>query len=158
MVKTLLTKLSMNMRDVTFHPDTETVLKWIQSKNGKLSVFVGNRIRKIRRETAVNQWHHIPGFHNHADWCSRGIDPVVDSLVNHHSKLIRLTRVIAWCNRFIFNCSAQKKKEKPKTLELSSKEIQQALNFCIRRAQELEFAAEIDCLRRNVEVSESSKL
>ena len=69
LVKTVLTKLNMKMRDVTFHTDSETVLKWIQSKNGKLSVFVGNRIGKIRRETVVNQWHHIPGIHNPADWC-----------------------------------------------------------------------------------------
>ena len=171
LVQTVVTEL---MRDVTFNTDSETVLKWIQSKNGKLSVFVGNRIGKIRLETAVNQWHHIPGIFNPVDWCSRGIDPtdveavskfhrgpdylhlpfenwpksdrhnedvdktdlclavleqepvkhVADSLVNHHSKLIRLTRVIAWCNRFIFNCRAQKKNEKPKTLEISSKEIQ----------------------------------
>ena len=45
-----------------------------------------------------------------------------------------------------------KKKEKPQTLELPSKAIQQALNVCIRRAQDLEFAADIDSLRRNVEV------
>ena len=75
LVKTVVTELSMNMRDVTFHTDSETELKWIQSKNGKLSVFVGNRIGKIRREIAVNQWHHIPGIYNPADWCSRGIDP-----------------------------------------------------------------------------------
>ena len=54
---------------------TSLLMKWINSKCAKLSVFVSNRIGKIRREIAVNQWHHVPGIHNPADLCSRGIEP-----------------------------------------------------------------------------------
>ena len=74
----------LNLRDVTFHTDAETVLKSINSKSAKLQVFLGNRIGKIRRETAVNQWHHIPGIHNPAD-CSRGIEPTdVEAVIALH--------------------------------------------------------------------------
>ena len=64
MAKTMMTELDLTLRDVTFHTDAETVLKWIISKSAKISVFVGNRIGKIRRETAENQWHHILGIHD----------------------------------------------------------------------------------------------
>ena len=42
LVKNLVTKLNMNMRDVTFHTNSETVLEWLQSKNGKLNVFLSS--------------------------------------------------------------------------------------------------------------------
>ena len=81
----MVTELDLNLRDITFHTDAEIVLKWINSKSVKLSVFVGNRIGKIRRETAANQWHHIPGIHNPADLCSRGIEPTdVDAVIAFH--------------------------------------------------------------------------
>ena len=68
LAKIVVTELDLNLRDVTFHMDAETVLnQGINSKSAKLSVFVGNRIGKIRRETTANQWHHIPGIHNPAD-------------------------------------------------------------------------------------------
>ena len=94
-MKTVITELNMNIIDVTFH--TETVLKWIQSKNGKLSVFVGNRIGKIHRETAVNQWHHIPVSHNPADWCSRGINPTdVETVTAFHRGPDYLQQRLDW--------------------------------------------------------------
>ena len=65
---------------------------------------------------------------------------VIDVLVNYHSRLHQLTRVLAWCSRFIANCHAKIKKEKIKSSELSSKEINNALQMCIRRAQDIEFA------------------
>ena len=33
----------------------------------------------------MNQWYHIPGIHNPADWCSRGIDPTdVETVTAFH--------------------------------------------------------------------------
>ena len=69
--KTVVSELGLNLSEVTFHTDSETVLKWINSISAKLSVFVGNRIGKIRRDTALIQWHHIPGKKTFSDVCSR---------------------------------------------------------------------------------------
>ena len=51
------TDLDLNMADVVFHTDSETVLKWINTKNAdKMDVgVVSNRVGKIQRATSVEQ-------------------------------------------------------------------------------------------------------
>ena len=83
---------------------------------------------------------------------------VIYVLVNYHSRLNRLTRVIAWCSRFVENCRAKIKKENRKSSELSSKEINNALKMCIRQAQDIEFAEEKRNLQKKMTVFEQSKI
>ena len=55
---------------VTFHSDSEIVLHWI--RGNPTDIFVRNRIREIKSHTAENDWFHIPGDQNPADFPSRG--------------------------------------------------------------------------------------
>ncbi|XP_032781193.2 uncharacterized protein LOC116919328 [Daphnia magna] len=72
---TICRELGMDLQDVTFHTDSQTVLRWIFSRTCKFEVFVNNRVGKILRNTNRRQWRHVAGVENSADLCSRGIDP-----------------------------------------------------------------------------------
>jgi len=67
--------LKLNLQDVLFHTDSQTVLRWLNSKDCKFEVFVANRAGKILNNTEAVQWHHVPGVNNPADACIRGIPP-----------------------------------------------------------------------------------
>ena len=45
----------------TFHTDSITVLRGINSKYYRFQAYVGNRIGQILRATTPEQWHHVPG-------------------------------------------------------------------------------------------------
>jgi hypothetical protein len=80
-------ELKLNLQDVLFHTDSQTVLSWLNSKDYKFEVFVANRVGKILNNTEAAQWHHVPGVNNPADACSRGIPPQdVDALTKFHEK------------------------------------------------------------------------
>ncbi|XP_059350981.1 uncharacterized protein LOC130687583 [Daphnia carinata] len=82
---TICRELEIDLRQVTFDTDSQTVLRWIHSKTCRFEVFVNNRIGKILRNTARRQWRHVAGVVNPADLCSRGIDPKeVDELAYFH--------------------------------------------------------------------------
>lgn len=68
-------ELELDLREVTFHTDSQTVLRWIYSRTCKFEVFVNNRVGKILRNTSRRQWRHVAGVDNPADLCSRGIEP-----------------------------------------------------------------------------------
>ena len=71
---TICRKLGFDIAKVTFHVDSQTVLRWIHSKTCKFEVFVNNRIGKILRNTKRKQWCYVAGGDNPADLCSRGIE------------------------------------------------------------------------------------
>ena len=187
----IVRELQWNLKDVTFHVDSQTTLRWIHSKKCKFEVFVANRIGKILRNTDRRQWRHVPGKCNPADFCSRGIEPKnvqeleefhlgpaflrqdpscwpsweaidepgefdaemiqvhtlqieksrhpIDEFVEHHSRLLRVQRVIGWCVRYLNNLRARKKKERLSSGELTTAEMKQALTICIRRMQNIAF-------------------
>ncbi|XP_059350122.1 uncharacterized protein LOC132087766 [Daphnia carinata] len=81
---TICRELGIELRQVTFHTDSQTVLQWIHSKTCRFEVFVNNRIGKILRNTGRRQWRHVAGDLNPADLCSRGIDPKDVELVYFH--------------------------------------------------------------------------
>ncbi|XP_045036474.1 uncharacterized protein LOC116932504 [Daphnia magna] len=82
---TVCRELGMDLQDVTFHTDSQTVLRWIYSRTCKFEVFVNNRVGKILRNTNRRQWRHVAGVKNPADLCSRGIDPQnVNELFQFH--------------------------------------------------------------------------
>ncbi|XP_057366727.1 uncharacterized protein LOC130687571 [Daphnia carinata] len=67
-------EMNLDLSQITFHVDSQTVLRWIHSANVKYEVFVGNRIGKILMNTNCRQWRHVPGTMNPADVCSRGLN------------------------------------------------------------------------------------
>ncbi|XP_057366140.1 uncharacterized protein LOC130687002 [Daphnia carinata] len=82
---TICRELEIDLRQVTFHTDSQRVLRWIHSKTCRFEVFVNNRIGKILRNTGHRQWRHVAGDSNPVDLCNRGIDPKdVDELVYFH--------------------------------------------------------------------------
>ena len=72
---TICREMELNIKTVTFHCDSQTVLRWINSSHCKFEVFVANRIGKILLRTERKQWRHVPGVENSADYCSRRISP-----------------------------------------------------------------------------------
>ena len=68
-------ELKIDMKTVTFHTDSQIVLRWINSKSCKFELFVENRIGKIVQDTDRHQWRFVPGIQNPADLCSRGLQP-----------------------------------------------------------------------------------
>ena len=72
---TVCRELDYDIDKVTFHVDSQTVLRWIHSRTCKFEVFVHNRVGKILRNTKRTQWRYVAGIDNPADMCSRGIDP-----------------------------------------------------------------------------------
>ena len=66
--------LGINITDVIFYTDSITSLAWLRTTK-KMSVFVGNRVCKIKDRTNIEQWFHVAGKHNPADLASRGAKP-----------------------------------------------------------------------------------
>ena len=62
--------------------DSETVLKWLNSKTARYHTFVANRVAEILEKLHPEQWRHVPGKLNPADDVSRGINP--DKLTTDH--------------------------------------------------------------------------
>ncbi|XP_037048786.1 uncharacterized protein LOC119083230 [Bradysia coprophila] len=54
--------------------DSTTALAWI-GRNDEWGTFVGNRVREIVKSGTVNEWRHVPGKVNPADFPSRGGSP-----------------------------------------------------------------------------------
>ncbi|XP_045031518.1 uncharacterized protein LOC123473940 [Daphnia magna] len=76
-------ELEIDLREVTFHTDSQTVLRWIHSRTCRFETFVDNRIGKILRNTNRTQWRHVSGDNNPVDFTT--YDPKnVDELVKYH--------------------------------------------------------------------------
>ena len=66
--------LGLDIGTLTFYTDSMTALAWLRTTS-KMSVFVSNRVCKVRDRTDVEQWRHVPGELNPADLASRGCRP-----------------------------------------------------------------------------------
>lgn len=64
-------KLKLNDCKEYCWSDSGVTLCWIK-RELVWNTYVGNRIKEIRQNTKVSDWHHIPGFENWADLPSRG--------------------------------------------------------------------------------------
>ena len=58
--------------DVYYFTDSAVVLFWIFSGSSGQTVFVANRLRKVRGGSEVRKWKHIDTLENPADYPSRG--------------------------------------------------------------------------------------
>ena len=66
--------LGVDIGTLTFYTDSMTALAWLRTTS-KMSVFVSNRVCKVRDRTDLAQWRHVPGEINPADLASRGCRP-----------------------------------------------------------------------------------
>lgn len=64
---------SIQLTNVVYWCDSQTVLQWIHAKTCKYHAFVAHRITEISDTSKASQWRHVPGELNPADDCSRGI-------------------------------------------------------------------------------------
>ncbi|UYV63688.1 hypothetical protein LAZ67_2005308 [Cordylochernes scorpioides] len=66
-------KSMMEFEDIpiTLWTDSTTVLAWIK-RDMNWSVFVAGRVKKIRQNSSITDWRHVPGKENPADIPSRG--------------------------------------------------------------------------------------
>ena len=63
--------LNLDIRAVEFYTDSMTSLAWLRTTS-RMSVFVSNRVCKVRDRTDLEQWRYVPGELNPADIASRG--------------------------------------------------------------------------------------
>ncbi|UYV60243.1 hypothetical protein LAZ67_1000533, partial [Cordylochernes scorpioides] len=66
-------KSMMEFEDIpiTLWTDSTTALAWIK-RDMNWSVFVAGRVKKIRQNSSITDWRHVPGKENPADIPSRG--------------------------------------------------------------------------------------
>ena len=55
-----------------FWSDSSIAIGYIKNSEQRYHMFVANRVREIRHNSDISQWHHIPGKMNPADIVSRG--------------------------------------------------------------------------------------
>ena len=66
--------LRIDISEAKFYTDSTTALAWLRTTN-KTSVYVSNRVCKVRDRTSLEQWRYVPGTDNPADIASRGCRP-----------------------------------------------------------------------------------
>ena len=60
--------------DKIYHwTDSSTVLQWLQAAHKKQQVFVANRAAEILENSSMDQWRHVKGIENPADFGTRGM-------------------------------------------------------------------------------------
>lgn len=55
--------------------DSKIALAWIQGDDSRWNTFVANRVKAIKKETLVGDWHYVNTKMNPADLASRGVEP-----------------------------------------------------------------------------------
>ena len=58
----------LNVDRTYFWADSENVSYWVHNQSRDFKPFVANRVGEIHRITSPEQWHHVPGKDNPADW------------------------------------------------------------------------------------------
>ena len=73
LVKKLCKALDIPITEVYFWLDAMDVLCWIRNDVSRFQAFVAHPISEIRDATSPDQWHHVPGPENPADFPTRGM-------------------------------------------------------------------------------------
>ena len=71
--KMLKNELSIPLDRSVFWTDSTAVLQYLRNDDKRFQTFVANRISLIHDNTTVDQWRHIEGVKNPADYASRGL-------------------------------------------------------------------------------------
>ena len=79
---TLLRALKTRIDDVFYWTDSTIVLKYISNKNKRFQTYVANRLEFIHSGSKPEQWHHVEGKQNPADYASRGLHVHEDEKAN----------------------------------------------------------------------------
>ena len=82
LVQTVLKTLRIKIDQIFYWTDSFTVLQWIKSKHRKFHTFVSHRIAEIIEFSTPESWFHIAGVNNPADEASRGLFPLILSLIS----------------------------------------------------------------------------
>ena len=67
-------ELKVSPCNSVFWSDSTADLQMIQNTNKRFPVFISNRLTKIKKSTAAEQWKYVPSKDNPADIATRGID------------------------------------------------------------------------------------
>ena len=70
---TLEQALTVRIDDVLYWSDSTIVLKYINNINKRFRTFVANRLEYIHSGSETEQWRHVEGKQNPADYASRGL-------------------------------------------------------------------------------------
>lgn len=73
--KTVQNELRLPVGKCCYWTDSEIVLRWLNTSHHRYSSFVSNRVTEILETSTTEEWNFVPGSHNPADDCSRGILP-----------------------------------------------------------------------------------
>ena len=79
---TLQQALRTRIDDVFYWTDSAIVLKYINNKNKRFQTYVANRLEFIHSGSQPEQWHHVEGKQNPADYASRGLHVHEDEKAN----------------------------------------------------------------------------
>ena len=83
--KMLQEELELNIDRTFLWTDSEIVLHYLKNEKRRLQTFVANRVEEIKQNSLVQNWNHVPGTLNPADYVSRGMAP--SSLTADHNWL-----------------------------------------------------------------------
>lgn len=75
-------KDTYNPASIHYWTDSMVVLYWLNNPPGQSKVFVSNRVKKILKESTMEQWRHVPTTQNPADLISRGTTPQTLAISN----------------------------------------------------------------------------
>ena len=66
-------ELDLDPTEIIYFTDSLTTLQWLKGDSSQWKIFVANRVSAILEVSDRNQWFHIPGEFNCADYPSRGL-------------------------------------------------------------------------------------
>ena len=72
--KIILKELDLHVDETFFWSDSMTSLQYFKNESRCFQTFVVNRVAEIHETSSPEQWHHIPGAINPADYGSRGVN------------------------------------------------------------------------------------
>ncbi|XP_073254877.1 uncharacterized protein [Porites lutea] len=68
-------ELELNISRTYLWTDSEIVLNYLKNEKRRLQTFVANRVKEIKEHTLLEDWHHVSGSLDPADYVSRGMSP-----------------------------------------------------------------------------------
>ena len=68
-------ELELNISRTYLWTDSGIVLNYLKNEKRRLQTSVANREEEIKEHTLVEDWHHVLGSLNQADYVSQGMSP-----------------------------------------------------------------------------------